>query len=142
MEREDFKIINEKNLETCRKIISQGGNCLDVECEVCLFSSTNTKLNCGGNNEETLNLCKEAIKKFGKKGENKVHKLKHHQVTRNELKKFYTYLRKKYNVAGERTNDINSSDKLEEAIEKIIDSIVKRALREQKEKALLRINSL
>lgn len=67
MKREDFKIINEKNLETCRKIISQGGNCLDVECEVCLFSSTNTKLNCGGNNDETLNLCKEAIKKFGKK---------------------------------------------------------------------------
>lgn len=142
MERKDFKKITKENLKTCREIILSRGDCMGIECEACLFCSTNTNLNCGGNNKETLALCEEALKLFGKKDEKKVYRLKHHHITRNEMKKFYTYLKQKYGVAGEKTNDLNSYDKLDEAISKTIDDIVRKALREQKEKALLRINSL
>lgn len=139
MERKDFKIISKENLKICREIVKSQGDCMGIECETCLFSSDNTKLNCGGNNKETLRLCEEALERFGEKREKKI---RHHHITRNELKKFYTYLRKKYEIVGERTNDLNSYDKLEEAISETVDKIVRRALREQKEKALLRINSL
>ena len=139
MERGDFKRITRENLKTCREIVLSKGDCMGIECETCLFSSENTKLNCGGNSKETLALCKEALEKFGEKRKTKI---RHHHITRNEMKKFYTYLKQKYGVAGEKTNDLNSYDKLDEAITKTIDDIVRKALREQKEKALLRINSL
>lgn len=141
MKKSDFKQITDIYLKTCREIILSQGNCMGMDCEACLFSSDNTKLNCGGNNKETLKLCEEAIKLFSVRNI-KPTKLKHHKVTRNELKKFYTYLRRKYSIMGEKTNDLNSSNELENAIENIIDEIVKKALIEQKEKALLRINSL
>lgn len=140
MERKDFKKITGENLKTCRKIILAQGECLDIECEDCLFSSSNTNLNCGGNDEETLRLCEEALKKFGEKKGKKI--LRHHRITRNEMKKFYTYIKQKYEIVGERTNDLNSYDKLEEAISKSIDNIVERALKEQKERVLSKINSM
>lgn len=139
MERKDFKIISKENLKNCRKIVASNGDCAEIECEDCLFSFNNTRLDCGGDSEKTLRLCEEALEIFGEKREKKV---RNHHITRNELKKFYTYLRKKYGIVGERTNDLNSYDKLEEAISETVDKIVRRALREQKEKALLRINSL
>lgn len=139
MERKDFKIISKENLKTCREIVKFQGDCMGIECETCLFSSDNTKLNCGGNNKETLKLCKEALEMFGEKRKTKI---RHHHITRNEMKKFYTYLKQKYGVTGEKTNDLNSYDKLEEAISKSIDNIVERALKEQKERVLYKINSL
>lgn len=143
MERKDFKKITIENLKTCEKIVKAQGKCLDIECETCLFSSRNTRLNCGGNDRETLVLCEEAIRKFGGKKERVEKKiLRHHRITRNEMKKFYTYIKQKYEIVGEKTNDLNSYDKLEEAISKSIDNIVERALKEQKERVLSKISSL
>lgn len=133
MERKDFKKITKENLRTCKEIILSKGDCMGIECENCLFCNENTNLNCGGNNRETLNLCMEALEKFGKKR-------KSNHITRNELKKFYTYLKQNYNIVGEKTNNLNSYESLENAISKIIDDIVRKALREQKERFLLRIN--
>lgn len=137
MERKDFKKITKRNLEICKKIIKNDGDCMDLEidCEECLLNNENTTLDCGGSAEQTLALCKEAIEKFDKRK-------RHHQITRNEMKKFYTYLRKKYCVVGDKTNDLNSYGELDKAISKIIDDIVRKALREQKEKILLRVNDI
>lgn len=137
MERKDFKRITRKNLKTCKEIISSQGDCIGIECEDCLFSCENTNLNCGGNSKETLKLCEEALRKFGEK---RVKKVRHHHITRNEMKKFYTYLKQKYGVAGEKTNDLNSFENLERGIEKVIDEIVDGALTEQKKEILAKID--
>ena len=137
MNKKDFKKITIKNLKTCRKIVLLKGDCMGIECETCLFSSENTKLNCGGNSKETLALCKEALEKFGEKRKTKI---KHHHITRNEMKKFYTYLKQKYGVAGEKTNELNSYKNLERGIKKVIDEIVTLALIEQKKEILAKID--
>lgn len=125
MQRKDFKIITKEHLKTCGEIVRSKGDCMGIECEKCVFSSSNTKLNCGKDNRETLALCEEFLKKFGVDKE-RVSRNTH--LTRNELKKFYTYLKRKYQINGEKTNDINSFDKLEIAIEKTVDEIVKKRL--------------
>lgn len=137
MERGDFKKITRENLKTCREIVLSKGDCIGIECETCLFSSENTKLNCGGSSKETLALCKEALEKFGEKRKTKI---KHHHITRNEMKKFYTYLKQKYGVAGEKTNELNSYENLERGIEKVVDEVVTLALIEQKKEILAKID--
>lgn len=137
MERGDFKRITRENLKTCREIVLSKGDCMGIECETCLFSSENTKLNCGGNSTETLALCKEALEKFGEKRKTKI---RHHHITRNEMKKFYTYLKQKYGVDGEKTNELNSYENLERGIEKVVDEVVTLALIEQKKEILAKID--
>ena len=46
MERKNFKKITRENLKTCREIVLSKGDRMGIECETCLFSSENTKLNC------------------------------------------------------------------------------------------------
>lgn len=59
MKKEDFKKIKLEHIKTCRELISHNGNCEEIDCKKCPFTSTNSV--------DSINKCETSIVKTLKK---------------------------------------------------------------------------
>lgn len=66
MERGDFKNITKENIDFCKEIIENNGDCCltNGDCNICPFAYENTEKDYCDTTEGTLNNAKEFIRKF------------------------------------------------------------------------------